>query len=197
MERGREEGAREVMSGIIDRINCTKEPSAHVIDTSFDFRSDSRGHDPDQHSPTLRRYHKHLWSKPLSSGRPFVLDDTTPGGYLHHRSDVGEFWLASDSVVQTFTRWFVAQPIIATFPPVDVEQLKTTAYTKRSGLSPQNCRAPRVRASLRDQDRPNRDRRVGERAEPNKSEQPAPRSSRAGHSARAASGLRGGLLSAA
>src|SRR5688500_10206575 len=29
-----------------------------VIDTSFDFRTDACGKDPDAHSPTLRRYHK-------------------------------------------------------------------------------------------------------------------------------------------
>lgn len=33
------------------------------IDTTFDFRDDTpEGKDPDQYSPTLRRYHKLLWS---------------------------------------------------------------------------------------------------------------------------------------
>src|SRR3954449_9843711 len=54
------------------------------IDVTFDFRSDTPpGRDPDALSPTLRRYHKLLWSKPLPSGAPFVLDDTTRGVYLH------------------------------------------------------------------------------------------------------------------
>jgi len=38
------------------------------IDITFDFRSDTPGYpkkDPDALSPTLRRYHKLLWSKPL------------------------------------------------------------------------------------------------------------------------------------
>lgn len=36
------------------------------IDTAFDFRTDTPpGRDPDSHSPTLRRYHQLLWSKPL------------------------------------------------------------------------------------------------------------------------------------
>jgi len=100
-----------------------------LTDTSFDFRTDARGLDPDQHSPTLRRYHKYLWSKPLPDGRPFELDDTTPSGYLHHRSDLGELWLASDSVMQTFTRWTVTQPLIATFPPTEIEWFKTITYT--------------------------------------------------------------------
>ena len=76
-----------------------------AIDVAFDFRSDTPlGGDPDTLSPTLRRYHKLLWSKPLPSGAPFVLDDTTRGVYLHHVSGLGEFFLASDAVVPSFTR---------------------------------------------------------------------------------------------
>ena len=59
-----------------------------LIDTSFDFRVDARGKDPDSHSPTLRKYHKRLWSRPLPSGVPFELRDTTRGVYLHHRSGI-------------------------------------------------------------------------------------------------------------
>lgn len=75
------------------------------IDTSFDFRTDASGKDPDTHSPTLRQYHKLLWSKPLPSGRPFYLSDATSRVYLHHHSELGEFFLSSDSVIATFTRW--------------------------------------------------------------------------------------------
>ena len=68
-----------------------------MIDTAFDFRSDTPpGLDPDTYSPTLRRYHQLLWSKPLPGGVPFVLDITTPR-YLHHLSELGEFWLSSDT----------------------------------------------------------------------------------------------------
>jgi len=75
------------------------------IDTTFDFRSDTpHGKDPDALSPTLRRYHRLLWSKPLPSGVVFELVDTTPGVYLHHRSQLGEFWLASDAVIPTFRK---------------------------------------------------------------------------------------------
>jgi len=76
-----------------------------AIDTSFDFRADAGGKDPDVYSPTLRRYHKLLWSKPLPSGSLFDLNDTVRGVYLHHRSERGEFFLSSDSVIPTFTRW--------------------------------------------------------------------------------------------
>jgi hypothetical protein len=100
-----------------------------LIDTSFDFRTDAGGRDPDRYSPTLRRYHRYLWSKPLPDGRPFDLDDTMPGGYLHHRSEAGEFWLASDSVMQTFTRWTATRPLVATFPPAEVIWFQTITYT--------------------------------------------------------------------
>ena len=74
------------------------------IDITFDFRTDTPpGKDPDVRSPTLRRYHKLLWSKPLPSGRMFDLDDTARGHYLLHRSDeLGEFSLSSDAVVASF-----------------------------------------------------------------------------------------------
>jgi hypothetical protein len=75
------------------------------LNIAFDFRHDTpAGKDPDVYSPTLRRYHQRLWSKPLPSGAPFQLVTTTAKVYLHHKSELGEFFLASDSVVPTFTR---------------------------------------------------------------------------------------------
>lgn len=75
-----------------------------MLDVTFDFRRDSAGRDPDTFSPSLRRYHKALWSRPLPGGLPFELVDATPGGpYLAHRSAKGEFLLGSDSVVPTFS----------------------------------------------------------------------------------------------
>lgn len=53
-----------------------------MIDITFDFRTDSKGRDPDTYSPTLNAYHRALWSKELpngevmdlhSKGAPFVL----------------------------------------------------------------------------------------------------------------------------
>lgn len=99
------------------------------IDTSFDFRTDAGGRDPDSYSPTLRRYHQHLWSKPLPDGRPFNLDVATPGVYLHHRSEIGEFALASDSVMQTFTRWTATQSLVAKFAPAEIAWFDTITYT--------------------------------------------------------------------
>jgi hypothetical protein len=73
------------------------------IDTAFDFRTDTPpGKDPDAFSPTLLRYHKLLWSKPLPSGVMFDLDDTERGDYLYHKSELGEYHLTSDAVVPSF-----------------------------------------------------------------------------------------------
>lgn len=72
------------------------------IDIDFDFRTDAGGKDPDSYSPTLRRYHKLLWSKPLPAGRMFDLVDNYRREYLYQQSDAGEFFLTSDAVVASF-----------------------------------------------------------------------------------------------
>jgi hypothetical protein len=99
------------------------------IDTSFDFRTDASGKDPDVYSPTLRQYHRLLWSKPLPSGRSFDLSDTKPGAYLHHQSELGQFSLSSDSVIPTFTRWSSMKPITGLFPEEENEAFRTIGYT--------------------------------------------------------------------
>ena len=97
------------------------------IDITFDFRSDTPpGKDPDTFSPTLRTYHQLLWSKPLPSGELFELDVTGPPYYLHHRSELGEFWLSSDTVVPSF-RWLA--PIIDQIPEVEREEFMRIGYT--------------------------------------------------------------------
>lgn len=100
-----------------------------MIDISFDFRSDTPpGRDPDTFSPTLRRYHQLLWSKPLPCGVPFELDVTTPL-YLHHLSELGEFWLSSDAVIATFSRELKLAHIIDQIPEVDREAFNRISYT--------------------------------------------------------------------
>jgi hypothetical protein len=98
-----------------------------MIDITFDFRSDTPpGRDPDTFSPTLRTYHQLLWSKPLPNGELFELDVTGPPYYLHHRSQLGEFWLSSDAVVPSF-RWLA--PIIDQIPEVEREEFIHIGYT--------------------------------------------------------------------
>lgn len=99
------------------------------IDTSFDVRTDAAGKDPDTYSPTLRQYHRLLWSKPLPSGRHFHLNDTLQGAYLHHCSELGEFFLSSDSVIPSFTRWKRLRHIIELFPEEENEAFRSIGYT--------------------------------------------------------------------
>lgn len=83
-------------------MDTTPVGRSHLIDTSFNVYSDSRGKDPDAYSPTLRSYHRALWSKTLPSGEQFDLSTNVAGKYLHHLSDLGEFSLSSDSVGHTY-----------------------------------------------------------------------------------------------
>jgi hypothetical protein len=73
-----------------------------LIDTIFDFHADSNGRDPDVFSPTLKKYHKILWSKPLPNGKLFNLQDNKTGKYLYHKSELGEFILGSDSISHSY-----------------------------------------------------------------------------------------------
>jgi hypothetical protein len=103
-----------------------------LINTEFDFRRDTPGYpkrDPDSRSPTLRRYHKLLWSKPLPGGAPFDLDDTRRDAYLFHGSTVGQFFLSSDSVIPSFTRWGFAKAHPELFTAEENEAFMTIGYT--------------------------------------------------------------------
>ncbi|MBP9016449.1 MAG: hypothetical protein KBG17_01730 [Paludibacteraceae bacterium] len=72
-----------------------------IIDTAFNVYSDAQGGDPDSTSPTLRKYHKILWSKSLPNGKKFELLDKN-GVYLYHNSDLGEFILGSDAITHSY-----------------------------------------------------------------------------------------------
>lgn len=95
------------------------------IDVTFNFRRDTPDDkDPDAYSPTLRRYHRLLWSKQLPGGAMFALD--VRGSYLHHRSEVGEFWLSSDAVIPTF-RWNTQ--IKSLIPAEELAAFNSVGYT--------------------------------------------------------------------
>ena len=107
-----------------------------AIDITFDFRSDTPpGRDPDARSPTLRRYHQLLWSKPLPSGAPFELDVTAPGVYLHPRcdsaprSELGKFGLSSDAVIPGFSREKRLKHIIDQIPQEETAAFNRIGYT--------------------------------------------------------------------
>ena len=74
-----------------------------TIDITFNVFSDTpEGKDPDSFSPTLRKYHHILWSKQLPNGKYFHLDLDTPK-LLHHSSELGEFFLSSDQIGNTYS----------------------------------------------------------------------------------------------
>jgi len=100
-----------------------------VIDTSFDFRTDTPpGQDPDACSLTLRRYHQVLWSMPLPSGVGFGLNALTRG-LLRHRSELGEFVLASDTVIPTWEKWAKTSSVIGQLFADEKKGFGTIRYT--------------------------------------------------------------------
>ena len=103
--------------------------SIDLIDISFDVRTDAHGKDPDKASATLRQYHKLLWSKPLPGGQIFKLDDAVENSYLYHKSDIGEFSLASDSIIHTYRHWKRTKSIIEKVPADEMDYFFNFAYT--------------------------------------------------------------------
>ncbi len=100
------------------------------IDITFDFRTDTPpGKDPDALSPTLRKYHKILWSKLLPCGVIFALADTESKVYLHHMSDIGKFNLASDTVIPCFEGQKNIAHIIGQIPVNELDAFSSIAYT--------------------------------------------------------------------
>jgi hypothetical protein len=86
------------------------------IDISFNVYSDANGGDPDYTSPTLRLYHKMLWSKSLPNGKMFELDIKKNGSYLYHNSELGEFNLGSDGITHSYRNHTRKQWLIKNIP---------------------------------------------------------------------------------
>lgn len=85
-----------------------------MINTSFKMYTDANGGDPDSTSPTLRSYHKLLWSKPLPGGEVFDLQDDQRGYYLFHSSSLGDFSVGSDAITHSYKnqmkkKWLTTQ----------------------------------------------------------------------------------------
>ena len=92
-----------------------------MIDITFDMFSDTPdGKDPDIWSPTLRKYHQILWSKRLPNGSIFSLDLETRQ-LLHHRSELGEFYLSSDCIGHTYSRIRSMSNIVNKFPSNEID----------------------------------------------------------------------------
>lgn len=98
------------------------------IDTEYNFYTDSKGRDPDSTSPTLRKYHKILWSRTLPNGKLLELSDNKNGVYLYHQSELGEFFFGSDAITHSYKnhkrkKWLTEQI------PNEVKELFDTGST--------------------------------------------------------------------
>lgn len=99
-----------------------------IIDTKFNFYSDARGGDPDSTSPTLRKYHKILWSKPLPNGDSVELLDNRSDVYLLLKSNSGEYSMGSDAITHSYKnhkrKYWLTKEI-----PSEVDELFATGST--------------------------------------------------------------------
>ena len=99
------------------------------IDINFNVYSDTpEGKDPDSYSPTLRNYHKNLWSKKLPNGSLFKLNETIPMR-LHHKSELGEFVLSSDSIANTYSSVKSSYNIIKNIKADEIEKFVSLCST--------------------------------------------------------------------
>ena len=92
-----------------------------LIDITFDVYSDTpEGKDPDSYSATLRQYHQILWSKPLPCEKSFSLDLKT-AKLLHHKSELGEFFLSSDAISNEYVGVKKMSHIVEAIPSEDIK----------------------------------------------------------------------------
>ena len=127
-------------SGIVDKIidhlrkkleQNQKDQNENIkIDATFDFRSDTTpNRDPDQHSSTLRLYHKLLWSKTLPNGQVLDLSDKVSGKYLYHKSNLGEFNLTSDSIIHSYKNTVRMKNVLDQIPRQDIQDIYNSFQT--------------------------------------------------------------------
>jgi len=102
-----------------------------LINVNYDFRIDINynGSDVDKYSKTLRKYHKILWSKNLPNGTSFILDDTKDDVYLYSKIGSQEYFLSSDSIVHTYSKWKRTESVIKQIPENEIKIFLDIAYT--------------------------------------------------------------------
>jgi hypothetical protein len=85
-----------------------------IIDPNFDFRSEIKsGQDPDSHSPTLRRFHQFLWSKPLPTDDDLRLRIDKRRQYLAATVGAVDMTLSSDAIAHSFLTTKTLEKIVA------------------------------------------------------------------------------------
>ena len=102
---------------------------SNLIDITFNVFTDTpEGKDPDSFSPTLRKYHHILWNKKLPNGKIFSLDLDTPK-LLHHKSELGEFFLSSDQIGNTYSNVGKISHIIEQIPKEELDYFSNIRAT--------------------------------------------------------------------
>lgn len=99
-----------------------------MLDVEFDFSKEANGRDPDRHSPTLMKYHRMLWQKPLKDNKLFNLTFSEKNR-LTHSSDLGVFELSSDTIGHTYRKWKRMAHIIKQIPKSDIDSFLKTCRT--------------------------------------------------------------------
>jgi len=99
-----------------------------MIDTTFDFRAESGTKDSDSASPTLRSYHRILWSKSLPSAGELKLQEDSKK-YLVATTPVGHMRLTSDSITNSMAGHKALHKIISKVPESLVAEIKSLGST--------------------------------------------------------------------
>ena len=92
------------------------------------MRSDAETRDPDSASPTLKSYHRKLWSRVLPSGASFSLEEE-PGRYLLHRSVLGEFPVSSDTIINSLRARKASSELIFQIATEDLDAFQRLGAT--------------------------------------------------------------------
>lgn len=102
--------------------------SQGTLDVRFDFKSETPpGHDADAASPTLRHYHRILWSKPLRSGGALELfaPASRREGYLINTSSGGpRIHFGSDAITHSYSTWTRPSELARAVASLDEDQRK-------------------------------------------------------------------------
>jgi len=100
----------------------------NTVDITYDFSEDYYNNiDPDKDNKILRSWHKILWEKKLPSKNiVFTLAEKDDG--LIHNSCLGEYYLTSDSIVNTYSRQKSIPNIINQFSKEEIDDFFHIAY---------------------------------------------------------------------
>lgn len=108
------------------------------IDITHDFEGDYvKGIDPDGQSEVLCHWHKKLWEKVLPYNKGFFTLEIKRSSYfyLHHNSNLGEFFLTSDAIINEYHDYHKSgrhkkmQSIISQIPKEDFKRFCHTITT--------------------------------------------------------------------